>query len=248
MRDFIRTHPRLYDISIRLKRMCGKKSSSYDFLNRFSKELGHPVTFVQIGSNDGLRNDPVREFIVRDKWSGILIEPLPTAFEALKRNYSYLGRSNLIFVNAAVSNEGGFLDFWTYKKSFLDTQTLEQKMRYLRKSSFDPEHVRRFVPHGQLFEDVVEAIKVPCVSLASAVSKHGLQNQIDLLVIDAEGFEPVILRSIDFSVIKPKAIFFEHEHLDREKKDVYNFLNGQGYTMQEIRMDTVAVRKSRDKT
>lgn len=243
MKNFLKTHPHLYDIYIRFKRMRGKKRSSYDFFNHFSKEMGHPVSFVQIGANDGLRNDPIREFIVRDQWNGIFIEPLPTAFEELKRNYSYLKNPNLFFVNAAISNAGGVLDFWTYKEFFLAAQTLEQKMRYLRKSSFDRDHVKRFIPQGLSIDDVIESIKVPCVPLAEVVKKHNLANKIDLLVVDAEGFETVIIPNIDFSILKPKAIFFEFEHLGLEKEKIYSSLSKEGYAIHEIKTDAVALLK-----
>ena len=244
MKNFLKTRPRLYDWYIRMKRLRGRKRSSFDFFDTFSKESGHPVSFVQIGANDGLRNDPIREFIVRDRWTGILIEPLPTAFIELKRNYHYLKNPYLFFVNAAISNEGGHLSFWTFKEAFLAGLPLEKKMSYLRKSSFDPDHLRRFVPDDRLFEDIAESIQVPCLSIADVVKNHGLENKIDLLVVDAEGFESVIIPSIDFSVIKPKAIYFEFEHLGSEKVKVYQYLISNGYEMKEIKTEAVAILNS----
>lgn len=37
------------------------------------------VRFVQVGANDGVMADPVRRFLEYERWSGVMIEPLPVA-------------------------------------------------------------------------------------------------------------------------------------------------------------------------
>ncbi len=241
LKSYLRKHPYLFDRYTKWQRRFGKKRTSYDFFNTFSKNLGRPAVIIQIGANDGLRNDPIREFIVRDRWTGILVEPLPTVFEQLKRNYAYCDNSRLIFENAAISNSASHLDFWTFNEAFLNSFPLEQKMRFLRKSSFDKNHLQKFIPQGRNIEEIVSRIEVPCISLRNLVLKHQLQNQIDLFVIDAEGHETVIIPSIDFSVMRPKAIFFEFDHLGAEKEKIYQFLRNNGYTVKEIETDAVGI-------
>src|SRR4051812_25620205 len=58
------------------------------------------ATFVQIGANDGLHDDPVRQHALAHRWRGILVEPDPVHFARLTSNYA--GHSNLTLVNAAV--------------------------------------------------------------------------------------------------------------------------------------------------
>jgi hypothetical protein len=41
-------------------------------------------TFVQIGANDGMGDDPVRRHVFEDGWVGVLVEPLPDVFERLQ--------------------------------------------------------------------------------------------------------------------------------------------------------------------
>lgn len=68
-------------------------------LDHYSK-LKKKVIFLQIGSNDGLESDPLRKFITRDRWYGILVEPLPDTFKKLLANYnSYEFKSDLVFEN-----------------------------------------------------------------------------------------------------------------------------------------------------
>jgi hypothetical protein len=44
------------------------------FLKLLSKDK---VRFIQIGANDGIKNDPVHAFIKKYYWTGILVEPIP---------------------------------------------------------------------------------------------------------------------------------------------------------------------------
>ena len=60
---------------------------------------------LQVGSNDGIMADPVREIILAYKLPAILVEPIPDIFEQLRLNYS--DKSNIRFENVAVSTESG---------------------------------------------------------------------------------------------------------------------------------------------
>jgi len=51
--------------------------------------------------------------------------------------------------------------------------------------------------------------KVPCISLNDLLKKHQVA-KIDLLQIDTEGHDSEIILNLDFKVIKPKIIHFEH--------------------------------------
>lgn len=97
LKDFIRTKPQQFD-RLRAARRALRVGAdpTYDFLNRFSRTRRGKVNFIQIGANDGLRNDPVREFIIRDRWQGILVEPLPAVFAMLQHNYAYARNPGLL--------------------------------------------------------------------------------------------------------------------------------------------------------
>jgi FkbM family methyltransferase len=246
LRRYLRANPRLYDIARRTARALGSRTPIYDFLDDFSRARGRNVTFIQIGANDGLRNDPAREFIVRDRWNGILIEPLPDVFEQLKDNYCGLKGSNLTFVNAAVAaSKSDPISFWTFNKGFLDTLSVEEGLKYLRKSSFDIELVRKLRKRFKSdddFEQALEEIKVPCLTLNYLVEKHLGQGNVDLLVIDAEGHEHAIITSINFDVLNPEAIFFECRHLGQHKQAVFEFLVENRYQVSVIGGNAMARR------
>ena len=68
------------------------------------------VFFVQVGSNDGIRADPLYPWIIKYCWRGILIEPVQYLFEKLKHNYR--DREGLIFENAAIAETDGCKAFY----------------------------------------------------------------------------------------------------------------------------------------
>ena len=237
VKDFIRTRPALYDVLKSLKRRFGNQPDpTYDWFDQFSRSQPS-VRFVQIGAADGLRNDPIREFVLRDGWQGVLIEPLPDVFELLKRNYG--PRRGLTFLNAAISDTDGSLSFWTFQEAFLKALPTEQRLNYLQKASFDKNHVRKFLAGAS--EDVLKELHVPCRTLTSILQEHMPQG-FDLLVIDAEGHEPRIIHSVTTFTLKPKAIFFESHNIPRgEMTALTGILESAGYRVEQIEGDSVAV-------
>jgi len=244
VKDFVRSRPVLYDRARSIKRMLlGPGVPSYRVLDGFSRARGGRVNFIQIGANDGLRNDPLRPFIVRDDWQGVLIEPLPTVFPLLQQHYAYLRRPGLVFVNAAVvAEDTGDLDFWTLAPEFLDAQPVEKRLDYLRKASFRRDHVAGFLPDGVEAEEVLHRIPVPQVRLEEVVGSHLPRSPLHLLAIDAEGFESTLIPGIDFSVIRPEAVFFESEHLGDARDRVFAHLEGAGYRIEQVGGDSMAVQ------
>ncbi len=241
LRDQIKNRPALFDFLIhRIKRqLLRKRNVAYNFLDEYSRARGRRLTFIQIGANDGLRNDPVREFVVRDEWTGVFIEPLPTVFDALQQNYRYLtGRRKLAFENVAISADTTPLPFYTFQEKYLAQLSSEDRLDMLRKSSFDKDHVAKFARHP----DDLRQVDVPCTSITRIVEQHFPLGTLDLLVIDAEGHESTILRSIDFASARISAIFFESRHLGAEREPVMNLLKVHGYIVREAGDDAFAAK------
>lgn len=245
VRHWTKTHPQVYDTLKAVKRMVSPRTDPvYAALDAFSQAMDRHVRFIQIGANDGLRNDPVREFVVRDRWQGVLVEPLPHVFELLIKNYAPGRFSGLHFVNAAVSqNDGETLAFWTFRKDILAKFDEETRLEYLRKASFERAHVERFLRDAPFGPEALEAIHVPCVTVQSLVNTYFQPAAFDLLVIDAEGHEDTILASIDFARCAPHGIFFESHHLGEKRARVTERLRDSGYLVHQLVGDTFAVRK-----
>ena len=194
-----------------------------------NQQANVPFQFVQIGANDGDCVDPVRKLIEKYTLKGILVEPLPTVFEALKKNYAT--QPQLIFENAAIGETDGSLPFYYLEGGARDASLF---------SSFD----RDFVSGAQKEswpETTICSIQVPVLSPMSLLAKHNIES-LSLLIIDAEGWDYKILKAWDFSKTKPSIIEFEHNNLSFEDQtNCYNLLIKNGYRLlRMVPTDTIA--------
>jgi FkbM family methyltransferase len=203
--------------------------------------------FVQIGSNDGVRNDPLYKFICKYNWSGIMVEPVPHLYERLIKNHE--GRDNLTFRNVAISSEGGSMKFYSATENCIHNGISSLSKQHIL-SHTGPKHqdlddIRcNFNKHFK--EDELETITFG--SLVDGV------NHIDLLHIDAEGHDFEIIKSIDFDKIIPSVILYEHAKLYsgprrrrrtcEANKKVMQFLNECGYECYPGKFDTLAIHKT----
>jgi FkbM family methyltransferase len=245
IKEIIKTRPQLYDLAKRVRRrlVSLKADPVYRFFDEFSRSHNREVNFIQIGASDGLRWDPIREFILRDRWSGILVEPLPNVFEILKKNYRNARKCNLVFVNAAISSStSNDMSFWTFSDSFLNNLRLEERIICSHKSSFDRKHLERWAKLYETCDKAINEIRVPCLTLDRLVIEYWDKRKVDLLVIDAEGHESSIISGIDFNILNPDAIYFESHNLGSEKDKVFRFLSNHNYKVIEIAGDSAAIR------
>jgi FkbM family methyltransferase len=241
---YLRAHPRLFDFSRRFSQRLGsKKQASYEFFKRLTEVTHDSVRFIQVGASDGLVNDPIRDLVVRNNWSGVFIEPLPRSYEKLLRNYDYLNHQNLFFENVAISTDGQReLRFWTYKESFLASLDNKEHIdRYRRKSSFERSHLIKFLPEERASEGNIEEIRVETTTIRNLMNKYAIE-ELQLLVIDAEGYDRNIVESTLADGILPQVIFFESTHIT-DKDLFYNHLENYGYAVREFRNDTAAVKQ-----
>ena len=77
------------------------------------------IQIIQVGANDGVKGDPLRNFVTKysDFIKLLAIEPQEVAFENLKKNY--LGYKNIFFSNKAVGN-GYEKNFYFFNKNYSD--------------------------------------------------------------------------------------------------------------------------------
>ena len=241
--NFAKTKPRLFDLLRSIKRFFETNHGRiYNFLYNFSNEHNNKVTFVQIGANDGLRNDPIREFVVKNEWKGIFIEPLYDVFTLLKYNYSYIKSKNLIFINLAISDrDNEELNFYSIDENYLNGLPLEARLNFLRKSSFKKEHLERFLASNGLSNNLIRQKLVPTITLEKLFEKFFINEKINLLVVDAEGYDAKILKKIPFDKKRPEAILFETHNLGEQKHQLFEVLENENYRIEELDGDAIAL-------
>ena len=250
---FLKLHPRLFDLALRLKSSHGYTD---EIFKEFSRKLNGDVRFIQIGAADGLRWDPMRRYVVMHGWKGVFVEPVPSTFDLLKKNYAH--HKGLTFVNAAIVGENTELQFWTFSPPFLASIPIEARTFYLRKSSFEKRLAiaaateytdveREFLakngfPPRDVSEHVV-SILVQSMTLNTLVERYNI-DRVDFLMIDTEGHEAEIIPAIDFKRVRPRAILYENMNMkpdDREKVAAYLMWNG--YTVRDLaHSDSFATR------
>jgi FkbM family methyltransferase len=196
---------------------------------------GRPLTFAQIGANDGVIWDPLHAVVRAYGWSGLLVEPIPDMFERLVANYE--GVPNLSFENAAIGAADGTATLYSLQPRPGDPYWAELI------SSFDRATV---CSHEGLITGVDERIvEIPVTSLTfpTLVSRHQL-NSIDLLNVDTEGYDYEILKQIDFSSSwAPTFVIYERRHLDHHTdRAARRMLRGAGYRLADIWPDALAYR------
>jgi FkbM family methyltransferase len=214
------------------------------WLDNYSKLKNKPFHFIQVGASDGLRWDPIRKFIIRDKWKGVLVEPIKPVYELLRSNYSYLKHYDLQFENCAISPSEGSIKFWSYSEHFLKPLNIEDRLYYLRKSSLDKVHVENSLSNITNCQDFIKCYETVSLPLQRIIEKHFLDKDIDLIFIDAEGFDDQVIRTIDFDKCTPNVIIYENHNLGENNRNIENYLSRKGYSITKVSGDTIAQFKS----
>lgn len=183
----------------------------------------------------------MREFIVQNSnWEGCLVEPLPHLFEKLQNNYRYLERSNLRYVNAAVSDTGGEIGLYRVR-----TQYHKEFPSFIDQiASISKSHINTVCPNHPHLDEKIEMIqvrKLPIRELVATFPRCGL----NLLHLDVEGHEAVILRSFPFEDCLPEIVIFEAGHLSTgDRESVNSLLCERGYAVFNAGIDAVALSKA----
>ena len=190
-------------------------------------------TFMQVGANDGLSDDHLRRSILRHHLRGLLVEPIPDLFDALKRNYA--GQSGLLFEQCAIADRDGTVPMYRIRKDAPLPPSVQQL------ASFTRHHLttgRQGVPG---LDAHIEQISVPARSLQSLVTQYELSN-LTALIIDAEGYDGVIVRRALADGLRPRLLMYEHANLQPdEQATCLKLLIHHGYRFVEVGMDTYAV-------
>ena len=167
-------------------------------------QRGDALRFVQIGANNGIDGDPLRRYIVKHPWRGVLVEPQPNIFALLTANYAECAE-RLAFENVAISRGGSLVLYLPPK----DWPRDADGVTYV---SGVPSVLARQI---DVPESTLTRIEVPAMTLDTLFAKHGIE-QLDLLQIDTEGFDWEVLQTIDLTRFKPAIIHIETGHLSRD--------------------------------
>ena len=187
----------------------------------FSRISRKPVKLLQIGANNG---SLLYDAIVKFRWSAILIEPVPFIFDELKQRYA--GQPNLQLLNLAIhpTEDRKKIPFYEVKK-------MENPPTpwYYGLSSFDKSTI---LTHRDLIpglEGMINEIAIEARTISGIIDELEVDD-VNFLMVDAEGYDATIVRSFPFQKIHPSLVIFEGKHISEDELDITkNLLGKAGY-------------------
>jgi FkbM family methyltransferase len=213
-----------------------------DYLQQSGKQH-EDIFFIQIGAHDGSSADPVSHLIQKYKWSGLLVEPQPSAFQTLQTTYR--DQPQIRLENAVISTEDGVVPFYTVRQDIADLSFwISQAASLNRNNVLGALHYWRNLEQitaiPEDLESAIVELPLPAFTLPSLLAKHQIQ-QFDLLVLDTTGFDFEIIKMVPFSQIKPPIIHFEPGMLPiPQQQECFQLLANQGYGLAKVAVDTIA--------
>jgi FkbM family methyltransferase len=196
-----------------------------------------PARLVQIGSNDGKTGDPLYPiFQKHPAWRGLLVEPIPYIFAKLKANYPAPDRFDL--ANVAIGENGKLPFYYVDKSAINDLPDLPYW--YDQLGSFDRGHIVKEL--DGVLEPYIRSMEVESMDLGSLLDRYGIAD-IDVLHIDAEGYDWKVLQQLDLTRFKPTFILCEHHHLNLEERKAALAFLALDYEVFRVGIDWLAARR-----
>lgn len=190
-------------------------------------------SFIQVGANDGVSHDFLSGFVEKRKARGMVIEPLPDLFEKLKSHYAY--NKNVVTVNKAVHPVASSIKLYRLDpaKAHLYPSWAEGI------ASVFPDHHKR----SGISTEAITSLEVKAARLMDIISENNFKLPIDLLQVDAEGFDYEILKLADLDLLQPVLVRFEIINLSKEDgKAAVNLLKNKGYHCLQDGYDIIALQ------
>jgi FkbM family methyltransferase len=181
-------------------------------INRFF-ELKKKGFYVDVGAHHPFRFSNTA-FFYKKGWTGINIDPLPTAVPFFKKY-----RKRDINIQKGISLKKEQLLYYAFDEPAYNTFNEDKANEYLNAK----------------LVTVVQKIKIDTVPLRSVLDEHlAPGTTIDFLTIDTEGLEMEVLRSNDWEKYQPTIIILESHIIEIEKylnSALDLFMKDLGYTL-----------------
>lgn len=222
----------------------GNLSSTLELISQNESK----VTLLQLGANDGVSNDPYVKLIQKYGWKGALVEPQPLVFQRLE-NYYKKRKHSLVFHNIAVAEKNG-----SRKMFYLDTK---DQIWADGLTSFNKENIFNHINNGYIGDQLrksginlspadqrklIKEILIDCKTVENIIEISKLQN-ITILAMDLEGYDHVIINSLDLEKLRPKLIVYESKYVDFSYyRKTIKFLIKNNYKVFKDGQDIYALR------
>lgn len=196
------------------------------------------MIIVQIGANRGYDEltSIIKDLLVTKL---ILVEPLNKFNDSLLKCYSHI--KDLYIENIAITDDPNQETSLFFLHEKMDGNLEQASLlechvnKVFNKSEYTSE---------KTYENQLIKTQVDCSTINKLFDKYKL-NKIDILFIDAEGFDQRIIKSIDFKQFDIKKIYYENMHIDKNELSCflenlnYNVVNETEYSKN----NSIAIKK-----
>ena len=209
---------------------------------------------VQIGAYIGnTPNDPLFPFLqkhldpakagAKQNAKVVLVEPIREYFDLLCENYANL--PSVECEQVAIAEAEGIREMYRLKVDPVEygypawlsqlSSLKEDRMGELWDEYERHPEYKRFYLENRIVE------RVQGMTLQQLLDQHQI-GQLDLLQVDAEGYDFEILKTLDFEKIKPRFINYERVLLQDDEPACRRMLSAQGYLLIDWGQDTLCIR------
>ena len=198
-----------------------------------SNPKGH---LLKIGSFDGVTNDPIYKlFINNENWTGDFVEPVSFIFNRLERNFLNI-QHRVRLHHCAIGNQDEIQKFYFIRGEESLPGWIEQT------GSLDLNMLTRLEATYPGIKNKIESESIISYTFDSFIRKNKI-NKIDILHVDTEGYDSIILNSIDLNTLDIPLIMFEHVHMNKiEYRNILKKLSGSKYKLSYWEYDTIALK------
>jgi len=205
------------------------------------------LNIIQVGANDGVISDPLNKFYKENKKNITIFffEPHPDAYLKLKKNLKLY--KNFFFFNKAVGNKGKKYFYFINKKSNKTSSVQDfsglsgfEKQNFSKQGlSFD---YKKYISKRLMELDDIKSI----IQKEIGSKIYSFSNRIDLITIDAEGYDDQVIYNCNIDFFKPSLINFEDKNISWSRiKKLHIYLNNKNYRLFKwSRTDTIAIKNN----
>lgn len=176
----------------------GSYAQNYDdlILNNIFSHINKGI-YLEIGAYHPTRLSNTYYFYKKG-WKGYVVEPNPEVYNIFRQI-----RPRDKFINAGVGENNGIMKYYNFLIPAINTFSKQEYLKNIR--------------NGHKLNDI---LNIRVISIGDLIKKYKI-SKIDLLSIDAEGFDEIILNNWPWEICKPSLICVE---MNADK-----ILNRQGY-------------------
>lgn len=193
-----------------------------------------PRTFLQVGGNDGVRYDPMRQVAVKYGMSGVILEPLPGPCASLRKVWE--DRPEVRVLECAVAPQSGSMPIYVVEPAERTTGR-----DFTAIASLDRKAVLRHRFNWKRAGGHLTSRAVSTLSPNDLWAK--CDDAVDVLAVDIEGLDGWFVMEILGLGKRPALIAYEHIYLSPEEdRCVVSRLRECGYALFRASWDTYATR------